>query len=268
MTKQKLQKRAVRERMAKTGERYTTARHYLLDLHHLDPIPDLHLDQAEPVPGTAETALSALPEPPDVAASGAASVVPESRPPAWVELPGMSEEALRRSTGKTWAEWFALLDAWGAAERTHTEIARHVYETYGIDGWWAQGVTVGYERARGLRQRHQRPDGFSISASKTVAAPLGRLYAALLDESLRDQWLEPGTLRLRTSQPERSARFDVVTSGTLLTENFIAKGETKATVQLQELKLPTADEVEPRKAYWQARLNRLADLLTAQPAQD
>ena len=33
MTKDKAQKQAVRTRMAKTGERYTTARHYLLDLH-------------------------------------------------------------------------------------------------------------------------------------------------------------------------------------------------------------------------------------------
>ena len=33
MTKDKAQKQAIRARMAKTGERYTTARHYLLDLH-------------------------------------------------------------------------------------------------------------------------------------------------------------------------------------------------------------------------------------------
>ena len=33
MTKDKAQKQAVRARMAKTGERYSTARHYLLDLH-------------------------------------------------------------------------------------------------------------------------------------------------------------------------------------------------------------------------------------------
>jgi hypothetical protein len=33
MTKDNAQKQAIRARMAKTGERYTTARHYLLDLH-------------------------------------------------------------------------------------------------------------------------------------------------------------------------------------------------------------------------------------------
>ena len=34
MTTNKAQKRAIRARMDKTGEAYTTARHYLLDLHH------------------------------------------------------------------------------------------------------------------------------------------------------------------------------------------------------------------------------------------
>ena len=33
MTKDKAQKRAIRARMDKTGERYTTARHSMLDLH-------------------------------------------------------------------------------------------------------------------------------------------------------------------------------------------------------------------------------------------
>lgn len=254
MTKQKVQKRAVRDRMAKTGQRYTTARHYLLDLHH--PELELDLDQADSTPESEPD--FGPPEPPHGSAAVGATAAPESAPPAWIEQPGMSAEALLRATGKTWDEWFALLDAWGAPDHTHAEIARHVHELHEIDGWWAQGVTVGYERARGLRQRHQRPDGFSVNASKTVAAPLARLYAALLDESRRDQWLEPGALRVRTSQPERSARFDVVASGTLLTATFLAKGETKATLQLQELKLPTADEVEPRRAFWKASLDRLA----------
>ena len=60
----------------------------------------------------------------------------------------MSEEAIRRRTGRGWEEWFDLLDAWGAADRTHTEIARWVAEEHAIDGWNAQAVTVSYERAR------------------------------------------------------------------------------------------------------------------------
>ena len=63
----------------------------------------------------------------------------------------------------------------------HTEIARHVYETYSIDGWWAQSVTVGYERARGMRALHERPDGFSGNAGKTFPVPVERLFAACVE---------------------------------------------------------------------------------------
>ena len=85
MTKNKAQKRAVRARMVKTGERYTTARHYHLDLHRQQSSP-----------------------PPD------AGTEPEPRPaalPPCVAEPGMSDAAVRRGTGKTWDEWFVLLDA-------------------------------------------------------------------------------------------------------------------------------------------------------------
>lgn len=248
MTKHKAEKRAVRERMAKTGERYTTARHYLLDLHRTTSTNGVaNLEHASPdVPRHAPA--------PD-----------ESGPTGWVEAPGMSDEAIHRNTGKRWDEWFAILDAWGGTDRSHAEIATYLNETHNPGGWWAQGITVGYERARGMRKKHQHADGFAVSASKTVAVPVEQLSAALVDETQRDQWLEPGTLRLRTSQPGRSARFDVVATGTLLAVTFVAKGESKASVQLQESKLPTEEDVDSRRAFWKTRLNNLAALLTSAP---
>ncbi|MEE3921840.1 hypothetical protein V2I01_36860 [Micromonospora sp. BRA006-A] len=63
---------------------------------------------------------------------------------------------LRERTGQDWAGWFDRLDAWGAVDRTHTEIARWLVDTHGMPGWWAQTVTVGYEQARGLRAPGQR----------------------------------------------------------------------------------------------------------------
>ena len=52
----------------------------------------------------------------------------------------MSDEAIRRRTGRGWEEWFDLLDEWGAAERPHKEIAR----------WVADGAR---DRAAGARRR-------------------------------------------------------------------------------------------------------------------
>ncbi len=174
----------------------------------------------------------------------------------------MSDEAIRRGTGRAWDEWLALLDGWGATERMHPEIARHLVEEHGLGGWWAQSVTVGYERARGMRASHERPDGYSVNASKTFPVPVDRLYAAVVDEAVRDRWLEPGTLRFRTAQPNRSARFDVA-DGTRLHVYFVAKGEAKATAQFQHEKLPGPEDVDTRRTFWRERLGHLAEALAS-----
>ncbi len=173
----------------------------------------------------------------------------------------MSDEAIRRGSGKTWDEWFAILDDWGAAERTHAEIARFVHEEYGVDGWWAQGVTLGYERARQGREIGQRCDGsFSASASKTFPVPVATLFAAWVEEAQRERWL-PGTLRLRTAQEHRSARFDDVEFGGIIALWFEEKGPAKSSVGIQIENLPSRDAVAERKQVWKARLGDLAEYL-------
>jgi uncharacterized protein YndB with AHSA1/START domain len=177
----------------------------------------------------------------------------------------MTDAAITRGTGKSWDEWLTLLDAWGAATRNHTDIARHVYETYGIDGWWAQGVTVGYERARGMRTLHERPDGFSMNASKTFPVPLERLFSALVEEDERAHWLDGIELRLRTSHPNRSARFDVLPADKRLAVNFLARGDAKAAVQFQMERLSQAEDVTTWKATWKSQLDRLAEYVSTSP---
>jgi len=236
MTSNKAQKRAIRARMAKTGEHYTTARHYHLD-QHLSSAPD------------------------SAATAKLESLLPASLPPRVTE-PGLSDASIQRGSGKTWDEWFVILDAWDATERTHTEIARHLVEDHDVSGWWAQSVTVGYERARGKRAIHQQATGYAVNVSKTIPLPISDLVAAFVDETRRDTWLEPGTLRLRTSQVNRSARFDVLPNATRLNATFIAKSESKSTIQLEHEKLPVAADVETWRTFWKERLARLAESLT------
>jgi hypothetical protein len=101
-------------------------------------------------------------------------IEPDAEPEVAPAQQRTSDEALARNTGRPWGEWFAILDAWRATEKTHTEIARHLSEEHGVPGWWAQTVTVGYEQARGLCEKHQRPEGFSVGVSKTVGVPVDR----------------------------------------------------------------------------------------------
>ena len=265
MTKNNAQKQAIRARMTKTGERYTTARHYLLDLHRSEQVnADVdHSSFGDEEPGSnavspfpGEVVADAAPLIRDAAPAAAESVLPPR-----VAEPGVSDAAVQRATGKSWDEWFALLDAWQGTTHNHTEIARHVYETYGIDGWWAQNVTVGYERARGMRAMHERPDGFSGNASKTFPVSVERLFAAFVEPDERERWLEGIELRNRTSQPNKSARFDVLPEDGRLAVTFVAKGPDKSTAQLQQERLADANDVACWKALWKEQLVLLAAYL-------
>lgn len=226
MTEAKARKRAVRTRMAKTGERYTTARSQLL-------------------------AKRSLPSKP-----------PGRQLPPRVAEPTVSDEAVKKATGCDWDRWFWALDAANATSKSHREIAAYISEQWGVDGWWAQTVTLGYERARGMRAPHQRPDGFNVSVSKTFPVDADGLFRAFTDPRERSWWLEPGTLRTRTSQPGRTARFDV-RDGARLHAYFTPKGAAKAAVHLDVERLPDADAVEEARAFWKERLARLGDTISS-----
>ena len=223
MTRQRSFKRLVRARMEKTGQSYAAARATLLA-------------PAEP------EAEAAAPEGP--------------------ALP-TSDEAIRERTGRGWEEWFDLLDDWGAAERPHREIARWVAEQQGVEPlvWGAQAVTIAYERARGGRAVGEHPDGFAITATKTVAVPVERLYEAFVDESIRERWLPDGELRERTATSPKSARFDWGEGETRVTVTFAAKGDAKSVAALQHERLPDAREADRMKAYWRDRVATLKEVL-------
>ena len=83
-----------------------------------------------------------------------------------------SDDAIRERTGRGWEEWFDALDEWGAAEKTRRDIARWVAEQQGGIhplAWNAQAVAHSYQLARGLRAVGEHDDGFTVTASKTVA---------------------------------------------------------------------------------------------------
>jgi hypothetical protein len=174
-----------------------------------------------------------------------------------------SDKAIRQRTGRGWEEWFELLDEWGAANRTHREIARWVAAKQGVEplAWNAQAVAGSYELARGLRIVGEKSDGFAITASKTVAVAVERLYDAFVDESVRKLWLPDGELRERTATKPKSARFDWGDSQTRVNVTFLAKAEAKSTAALEHRRLADAGEAERMKAYWRQRVAALKDVL-------
>jgi hypothetical protein len=174
-----------------------------------------------------------------------------------------SDEAIRRRSGRGWEEWFDLLDQWGAADRTHREIARWVAETLRIDPlvWEAQAITASYERARGLRVVGQKDDGFSVTAQRTVAVPVGKLFDAFVDAGLRERWLPGADLRERTSTKPKSAHYDWAGGPSRVHVVFVAKDAGRSLVAVEHARLADAKEAERMKASWRQGLTRLRTVL-------
>jgi hypothetical protein len=171
-----------------------------------------------------------------------------------VHEPRLSDETVRAATGRGWDEWFAILDEWGARERTHKEIATWLQSRGDISGWWSQSVTVSYEQARGMRAPGEMKDGFAITASKTIAVPVEVLERAFIEPNERARWLDGAELHQRKTTAALTARYDWEDGATRVIVGFQAKGDDRSVIALSHERLPDADAAEAMKAYWREAL--------------
>ena len=225
MTRNKDLKRVIRTRMKKTGESYTAAR-----AHVVSQAP-----------------------------------IEQPRTVAYAALAGMSDDKIAAKTGRTWREWTRALDADGAAAMPHRDIATAVHEKHGVGDWWAQTVTVGYERIKGLRDRGQRRGGsYEVTKSRTLNVPVTALFRAWADTRARRRWLGVDAA-VRTATPPKSMRLQWP-DGTIVVVGFTPKGASKSMVALAHTKLPDRSAADKAKRYWSDRLDALASSLAASVA--
>ena len=236
MPRNKDLKRLVRTRMQKTGESYTTARAQLLKK-----------SRSQTTTKTLSTATKTA-----HAATKSHSVVTKSESalmktrPAheYASIAGMRDAVIQAKTGRTWAEWVEALDTIDATKLQHGEIAKHLYEKLGVDGWWAQMVTVGYERIRGLRDIGQRRGGgYEVNKSKTYPVAVRRIYEAVSTPRGRKKWLPEQGFTVRKATPDKTIRM-TWSDGTSVEFYFIDKGTAKSQLALQHRKL--ASKAEPK----------------------
>lgn len=167
----------------------------------------------------------------------------------------VSDEAVATKTGKTWPQWFELLDTTGAAGWKHPDIARWLAGEQGLTGWWSQMVTVVYEQSRLGRAPHQKADGFEIGVSRTLPVPVSALFAAWHDERRRMRWLgAPITVTKATAPKSLRGRW---ADDTRLSVEFHAQGPRKSQVAVQHSKLQNAKAAARMKMYWASALSRL-----------
>lgn len=169
----------------------------------------------------------------------------------------MSDEAVKAKTGKNWKEWFAILDKAGAKKMSHQEIVKYLNSEQGVGPWWQQMVTVTYEQARGLREKHQMPGGFEISVSRTINAPLTKLFKSVANEKTRKAWLAADGLTIRTATPNKSIRGIWIDGKSSIEFAFLSKSDDKSQVVVTCRKLPDAKAAAKMKTYLGKALDRL-----------
>ena len=172
---------------------------------------------------------------------------------------GISDEAVRAKTGKTWREWIETLERAGAREMNHAQIADLV-DKLGAPPWWSQMVTVGYEQAVGKRVRLQKADGFAATASKTLDVSPSSVFKAFSDARARSAWLKD-ELTIRKATAPKSLRITWKDGRSHVDVNLYGKGARKTQVTVQHSKLASARTAEQMKKYWRAALASLESAL-------
>jgi hypothetical protein len=245
MTRARALKHAIRTRAAKTGERYTAARrHVLAELARSKPAIAL-VEKKSPRPIQA------------VSTKG-----------------GLSDAKSIEKTGHGLEHWFAVLDAFGAVEKGHTKAADHLYSEHGVPGWYCQGITVAYERARGVRAMNQRCDGaYEVSVSKVMAAAPSQIIKALkagrwsdgVDEDLVTSLasaIKDKKSKGFVTRADGQARFRYKWGATTVQFNMYPKGAAKTSFVVQHMNLEGAESVEAYRAKWKAAFGAIADYVS------
>lgn len=220
MTHQESFKKRIRARMQTTGEKYNAARRALIE-------------QAERQRAT------------------------DGGDRAWAAQPEHSDAAVRGATGRGWDQWVDLIEAEPVAQQGHTAVAAWVREEHGIDGWWAQSVTGGWERITGRRLPHQMADGtFTANRSRTMALDAAAVRALLVDEEGRDVLFPTHDTVLRSNPASKTLRVEVGPGVAVL--SLEERGDGRVTVTVAHEQLPHHEDVKLWKQFWSDWLDALA----------
>jgi len=172
---------------------------------------------------------------------------------------GMSDASVIKRTGRSWAEWVAVLDGTRAAEKPHSAIAK-IVSSHGVPDWWSQMVTVGYERIRGLREKGQRRDGgYEASKSRTYNVPITMLFDAFVSARKRNRWL-PVRVAVRSAATHKRMRIEWGDK-TVVQVGFLDKGSSKSAVAIQHQKLRDKTAAATMKKSWAAYFDALGRTL-------
>lgn len=114
----------------------------------------------------------------------------------------ITDESVKKGTGRGWQEWIAVIDKAGGRVWSHQDIVAFLKQKHKLKPWWQQMVTTSYEIAIGRREEGQNQRGFySAAASRTFPISKSQLWKLVNSREGLDVWLRPvNNFKIRPGQ--------------------------------------------------------------------
>lgn len=185
-------------------------------------------------------------------------------------------ETYKQKTGKSLTEWIEELDSHQAVDWAHKQVVAHLVDQHKLDDWWAQTITVEYEKHHGKRILGETQGaGFEVGAQRTFPVDATELWELLVSPAGTALWLgdsieiplEKGQtfsansshyelrslkdgekLRVRKTSPNESAST---------IQLYVTPKKSKATLLIHHEKLQGASARAAMKTHWQEVLDKI-----------
>lgn len=191
----------------------------------------------------------------------------------------VSSEACLAATGKSFVDWFAVIEAAGLADKRRDAIHLIYDQTNrGKDVWWPTTIWVEFERSKGIVKKDGRAEGFNICCTKSFKQTPQDLFPYFASEAAFAGWVPgwagaiaegsaftcgsaKGTVgRIR---PAKDIRMEWISPGFGPTEieiqfNLVAG---KTTINFYHKRIDSRAEADGLRRAWGAALDRLKALV-------
>lgn len=168
-------------------------------------------------------------------------------------------QQLVATTGRSFDDWFDILDNAGAESWPHWKIKRYLGGTRKNDEWWASTVAEAYERARGSNPARST---YSARASKTIHASVQKVWKLIDDEDERRAWLDIEVEE--RSRQTQSALYCELADGSKVTISLRENPRSTSNIRKDTLVtirhsgLTNEASLDETKAFWRSALAALA----------
>ena len=197
----------------------------------------------------------------------------------------LTDAEMRERSGRTWDEWFAIMDDFGGPAKGRRALGLLLYDTHGVkDPWLSSTLLVEYEAARGVLEKDGRPKGYMICSTKTVAAPPAEAFRAWSDAAAWPGWFADGAEvdfaeggrfsapdgvrgEIRKIRPDKAIKLlwdePDGAPATPVEVTFQPKGADKCIVMVAHDRIQTRRDADDLRDSWGRRLDALKSTLEA-----